>query len=142
VRALTVLLLSVALACAPAGTDGDEAAAGASDRGPGSVVSSAEPGTGAEEARRARTGVSGTVTDDGGRPLSGVVVVPVSIGRPPTPVPDMTVLTGSDGTYFWVLRPGEYRISTSRPGFQAASKRVRIQEGRTATLNFVIRRRR
>jgi len=83
--------------------------------------------------------VAGRVTDAAGRPVSGLLVSVVSHGDPMVAVPEIGVLTGSDGRYAWPsLPPGPWEVRVSRDG-RTASVQVTLEAGRTTTADLVLR---
>lgn len=63
-----------------------------------------------------------------------------SLDQPSRPIPELGVLTGKDGRYFWPLSPGRYRISVSAEGYQSASGTATFKAGERATLNLTMQR--
>jgi hypothetical protein len=82
-------------------------------------------------------GVEGLVTA-AGRPVEGLLVTAASLDAPTKPIPELAVLTGADGRYFWPLSPGRYRLSVSPEGLRPASGTATVEAGRRATLNFTL----
>ena len=78
-------------------------------------------------------GISGTVKDSDGYPLSGVSVSAASLSGGQTSMST----TGADGKYTITLdEGGEYRVTASRNGYQTASTTMTVS--RIETLNFTL----
>ena len=76
-------------------------------------------------------GVYGRLVNSKGRPATNVMISAAGIGQDPQPVPELAVMTGSNGDFYWPLRPGKYRISADLPNGEHASAEVRLgEEGR------------
>jgi antitoxin (DNA-binding transcriptional repressor) of toxin-antitoxin stability system len=84
-------------------------------------------------------GVEGLVTA-GGKPVADLLVTAASLDQPTRAIPELAVLTGADGRYFWPLSPGRYRLSVSPEGFQSASGTATVEAGRRAVVNFELAR--
>ena len=95
---------------------------------------SGEPATGITE------GVKGRVTASDGRPIADALVEPKSLDEPGRAIPEMAVMTDENGRYEWRLFPGDYLISVSAEGYQAASKKVTVEAQQAATLDFKLER--
>ena len=48
---------------------------------------------------------------------------------------DKTVSVEQDGAFSIQLKPGEYKVVVSAPGFRSQTKRIRVMEGSTVILN-------
>jgi hypothetical protein len=84
-------------------------------------------------------GVAGLVTA-AGKPVEGLLVTAASLDVPTKPIPELAVLTGADGRYFWPLSPGRYRLSVSPEGFRPASGTAMVEAGRRAVVNLALER--
>lgn len=85
-------------------------------------------------------GVKGRVTAADGRPIADALVVPKSLDEPTKAIPEMAVITNEDGRYQWRLFPGDYMISVSAEGYQAASKKVTVEPKKAVILDFDLER--
>ncbi len=85
-------------------------------------------------------GLVGRVAGDDGQPLEGAFIVPVSLDEEPPPIPEIAIVSESDGKYEWPLRPGEYEIAVTLDGYQEAKARVSVRVGEVATLDFTLTR--
>lgn len=101
------------------------------------VVSSSDQAT---DAGSREEGVEGRVTSESGEPVADILVQAQSLDQPSKPIPELGVLTGEDGRYFWPLSAGRYRISVSPEGYQPFSGDVTVEAGQRATLNLTLRR--
>lgn len=91
-------------------------------------------------AQAVQEGLTGRVSDADDHAVEGAFIQPRSLDNPSPPIPEMAILSDSSGQYNWPLRPGNYEISVSAEGYAPASGRVKVQTGKVATLNFVLRR--
>jgi hypothetical protein len=96
------------------------------------VESSGPPGPGL----RIREGAAGRVSVSGVLPVRGALVQARSTDSPPRRIPDIAILTDTDGRYAWPLLPGGYELSVSVEGCERADRRVRVEPGRVATADF------
>lgn len=80
-------------------------------------------------------GVEGRVTAPGGEPLADVAVQPRSLDRPATAIPELAVISESDGHYRWTLRPGAYELTFSLDGYQPATRRATVRPGEVTSLD-------
>jgi hypothetical protein len=103
------------------------------------VVSSSDQARG-DSAGAGKEGVEGRVISEDGKPMAELLVQAASLDQPSKPIPELGVLTGEDGRYFWPLSPGRYRISVAAEGYQPASGDATVEPGRRATLNLTLRR--
>lgn len=73
--------------------------------------------------------ITGTVTDDAGRPLAEAAV---AIAAAPGPVPDIAALTGTDGRFAIAApEPGSYTVVATAPGGRTGRVTVHVGlEGR------------
>lgn len=85
-------------------------------------------------------GVKGRVTASDGRPIRDALVVPKSLDEPTKAIPELAVITDENGRYQWRLFPGDYLISVSAEGYQAASKKVTVEPKQAMTLDFELER--
>jgi hypothetical protein len=63
---------------------------------------------------QASLGVTGVVRTPAGAPVSGAVVTAEGEAGSP-PVPELAVITGGEGRFFWPLQPGRYRFTAQTP---------------------------
>jgi hypothetical protein len=85
-------------------------------------------------------GVIGYVTARDGSPIVGALVQPQALDVPRPPIPDLAVLTNSEGWYQWRLFPGTYTLVVSAQGYQSAAQVVTVHAGETARLDFTLER--
>lgn len=85
-----------------------------------------------------REGVSGSIVAEDGRPLGGAFVVPVGLDQEPPPIPEIAILSESNGRYTWPLRPGNYEIVVTLEGYRRATGRVTVSAGEVAVLDFTL----
>lgn len=85
-----------------------------------------------------REGVSGNIVAEDGSPLGGAFVVPVALDEEPPPIPEIAILSESNGRYTWPLRPGNYEIVVTLEGYRRATERVTVSAGEVAVLNFTL----
>lgn len=96
--------------------------------------------SGGPSASGIREGVKGRVTASDGRPIADAFIEPKSLDEPAQAVPELAVTTDENGRYEWRLLPGDYLISVSAEGYQAASKKVTVEAQRAVTLDFKLER--
>jgi len=72
--------------------------------------------------------IRGTVTGRGGRRIAGNATVLI-------PSLDQSATVGPDGTFELTLKPGQYQIVVSAPGYRPQEKAIRVVEGSTIILN-------
>jgi len=79
--------------------------------------------------------ISGTVLGPSGRPLPGARVY---LARAPGPVPDVAVLTGTDGRFVLAAAPpGRYEVAASTDAHGTVTAEVNVgSAGATVTLRF------
>lgn len=100
---------------------------------------SVSSGDGAGTERRGiDEGVEGHVTDSGGKPLADVAVQPRSLDQPTTAIPELMVISEQDGRYRWTLQPGEYELTFSVEGYQAATRRVTVRSREVSRLDVTL----
>lgn len=88
--------------------------------------------------RHTTKGVTGCVTNPEGKPFYGASLVLEALDAA-APIPDIGVLTGTDGRYIYdVLPPGTYRLTISFEGYVSPTKEVTVGE-KPVTLDFVLR---
>jgi hypothetical protein len=63
-----------------------------------------------------------------------------SLDAPKQAIPELAVMTGKDGGYWWPLRPGRYRLSVAADGYSRLSQEVIVRPGELAQLNFTLKR--
>lgn len=83
-------------------------------------------------------GVVGRVTAADGRPVWNAWIQARSLDRPSPPIPDIAVLTNTDGWYTWPLSPGTYELLVSAEGYQRATKRITVGASAAARLDFTL----
>jgi hypothetical protein len=98
---------------------------------------SALPGTEAREAPG--YGVRGRVTSVEGAPIAGGIVQAESLDEPKQAIPDLGVMTGEDGGYWWPFKPGRYRLSITAKGYQTVSQNVVVRPNELARLDFSLK---
>lgn len=57
--------------------------------------------------------VGGRVLDASGKPRAGVPVIPRSLDDPSKPIPEMMVVSDTDGSYTWRLSAGRYELKAA-----------------------------
>lgn len=62
-------------------------------------------------------GVIGQIMDSRGRPVAGASVRPRSLDDSSPAIPEIAIVSDSDGRYTWSLFPGIYEISVSAEGY-------------------------
>jgi hypothetical protein len=82
--------------------------------------------------------VQGTVVDQGGRPLTHVVITPQSTDTPPQPVPEIAVFTDDQGRYKWSLAPGAYTFTFVHDGYVPLTKAVNVANNHPTPLDVVL----
>lgn len=55
-------------------------------------------------------GVEGRVVDERGQPVADALIEARSLEQPPRPLPQLGVLSGSDGRFRWPLPPGRHAL--------------------------------
>jgi hypothetical protein len=98
------------------------------------VISSDEGDPGAGTLNK---GVAGRITTVESYPVAGAFVQVSSSGGP-GPVPDIAILSDKDGYYNWALMPGTYELSVSADGYKPVTRRVAVEAGNVATLDFIL----
>ena len=81
-------------------------------------------------------GVVGRVTALDGHPIEGAFIQAISLGDAGPPIPDIAILSDSQGRYTWPLMPGSVQLSVTADGYQSATARVTIQTGKVTMLDF------
>ncbi len=82
-------------------------------------------------------GVSGTVSDEDGRALSGAVVAATPEGGDsPERAALLVAESGADGRYSIGLGPGVYRLTATAPGFEVGIVQPVTLDGRGVTVDF------
>jgi Carboxypeptidase regulatory-like domain len=85
-------------------------------------------------------GVRGRVTSAEGAPVIGRMVQAESLDKPKRAIPELAVMTGEDGSYWWPLKPGHYRLSIAAEGYQAAFQEVIVRPDQIAQLDFSLKK--
>ena len=83
-------------------------------------------------------GVVGQVTTSDGRPVKGAFVQPRSLGDPSPRIPEIAILTDTEGRYTWPLFPGTYEISVSAEGYRREVKQVAVETGQVVSVDFTL----
>ena len=96
------------------------------------------PGT--EARKEPGYGVHGRVTNGEGAPIAGTMVQAESLDEPKQAIPDLGVMTGEAGGYWWPLKPGRYRLSITAKGYQTVSQNVVICPNELARLDFSLQK--
>jgi hypothetical protein len=123
-------LLSVALALSL----GVSCQRGATEDRMGAV----EPGT--VSAKQPAQGVRGRVVGAEGKPIVAAIVHAESLDNPKQAIPEIGVLTGKDGGYFWPLRPGRYRLTIKVEGYPPTSREVVVRPKEAPQLDFTLKK--
>jgi hypothetical protein len=85
-------------------------------------------------------GVRGRVASAEGKPIVATMVHAESLDNPKQAIPEIGVLTGKDGGYFWPLRPGRYRLTIKAEGYPPTSREVVVRPKETAQLDFTLKK--
>jgi len=56
------------------------------------------------------------------------------------PIPEIAIITDSNGRYTWSLFPGTYELTVSAAGYRSASRQVTIKAGQVVTADFALER--
>ena len=83
-------------------------------------------------------GVVGRVTTSDVRPVKGAFIQPRSLDDPSPRIPEIAILTDTDGRYTWPLFPGTYEISVSAEGYQREVKQVVVKTGQVVMVDFTL----
>ena len=76
----------------------------------------------------------GTVADESGAPLPGVVIEATNDESGTT----RSLVSGTDGFYNLILSPGSYTIKANLEGYGANTRKVIVQVGQTQNLDFLL----
>lgn len=95
---------------------------------------------GAEPQKAPSYGVRGRVTSAEGATIVGRMVQAESLDKPKRAIPELAVMTGEDGSYWWPLKPGHYRLSVAAEGYLTASQEVVVRPNQIAQLNFTLKK--
>ncbi len=87
---------------------------------------SGDGGDAGPSAGRPRRGIAGRVATAAGRPVRGVVVLVRRHEGAPAPIPELANTTARDGTFFWPLAEGRYRLTFVRNGRTVAVRDVTV----------------
>lgn len=82
--------------------------------------------------------LEGRVTEEGGAPVVGALLVPTSLDEPSPAIPELAVLTDHDGRYSWRLPPGRYELRVTADGFVPAARTASVGAGETTELDFTL----
>ena len=104
--------------------------------GPNDAVSHEDPQTSPALAE----GVTGTIAEEGGRPVEGAMLVPKSLDINGPAIPEIAIVSDRDGRYQWPLRPGRYDVTVRASGYEDVTRQVTVAPRTVATLDFVVRR--
>jgi hypothetical protein len=75
------------------------------------------------------TGIAGTIIDPTGAAIAGAAVT----AKPASGAPAASTVTDKSGVFLLAgLRPGQYELQVTQPGFQGARKQVEIRPGQLA----------
>jgi len=85
-------------------------------------------------------GVRGQVRTADGAPISTTMVQAESLDAPKQAIPELAVMTGKDGSYWWPLKPGHYRLSVAADGYPRVSREIIVRPGEVAQLDFILKR--
>jgi hypothetical protein len=83
-------------------------------------------------------GVGGLITDACGRPITGAFIRPRGLDEPSPAIPEIAIVSDSQGRYRWRLVPGKYEISVSAEGYRDITKQITIKRGQQVILNFTL----
>ena len=84
-----------------------------------------------------RQGVQGRITAADGKPVSGAMVVPLSLDADGPPIPEIAILSDADGRYTWPLRPGRYQLTVTTPESEDVARgEVEVVEGQVSELDL------
>ena len=83
-------------------------------------------------------GVSGVVVGASGSPVAGALVVPAAQAGTTAAIPEIAVITGADGRFFWPLPAGSYRLTAMIDGAEAASGDVTVASYGATALRLVV----
>lgn len=81
--------------------------------------------------------VTGLVTDASGNPLGEATV---TVPRGSVAVPEMAVITSSDGSYQWDLPAGTFTLEVHKDGYATASAEVNIAASESITQDFMLQK--
>lgn len=102
-------------------------------------ISSDDAGQTSADSRVAtRVGVAGIVRTAGGTPAAGIVVFAKSLDRPGKPIPEIAIVSGADGAYFWPLKPGRYELTALVDGRRGPPGVVTVPKGGAAQLDLTL----
>jgi hypothetical protein len=99
---------------------------------PVSSTSRGEAGTAIVE------GIVGQITNSLGRPVAGAFVQPRALDDPSPPIPEIAIVSDSDGRYTWRLFPGTYEISVSAEGYRGVTKQATVKPGQQVSMDFTL----
>jgi hypothetical protein len=136
---ITQLLAVVLLAMLPAACEspGRNNHSAANDR-PVSTVAEGR----ASSQKDPTFGVRGRVTTSDGTAIPRQMVLAESLDEPKRPVPELAVVTGQDGFYWWPLREGRYRLSIVTGESQTVARDIDIRANAVEQLDFTVPRKR
>jgi Carboxypeptidase regulatory-like domain len=74
-------------------------------------------------------GVAGRVLSTSGRAIAGVLVTAQGAAANSPAVPELAVITGTNGAFEWPLQPGTYDLIVTAPSGAKANQRVTVGQG-------------
>jgi hypothetical protein len=86
---------------------------------------------------RIAEGVVGRLVTLSGESLAGARITARSLDRPAGAVPEIAILSDTDGRFAWPLRPGRYRLTAMVAGREIAAATAMVEPGRVATLELL-----
>lgn len=86
-------------------------------------------------------GVIGCVIDTEGKPIADAAIIPLGLPFGVT-IPDIGVGTTETGRYMYSVLDelGWYRLKARADGYEPFARTVRVEEGKTAVVDFVLER--
>ena len=130
--AIAAGLLAVAAIGALAGSNGSSGTTKV--RNPDQPISSGSAGD--HGPARIAEGVVGRLVTPSGSPIAGARITARSLDLPAGPVPEIAILSDTDGRFAWPLRPGRYRLAAVVAGREIAAATAMVRPGRVATLEL------
>jgi len=83
-------------------------------------------------------GIVGQITNSHSRPVVGAFVQPKALDDPSPPIPEIAIVSDSDGRYTWRLFPGTYEISVSAEGYRGVTKQATVKPGQQVSMDFTL----
>lgn len=81
--------------------------------------------------------VKGRVTDSAGNPLGEAIV---TVPRGSAVVPEIAVITSSDGVYQWDLPAGSFTLEVHKDGYLPDSAEVSVAAGDMITQDYILQK--